>query len=209
MEARNRILEKSNELFNRHGIRRVTMDDIANQCGMSKKTIYQYFKDKDELVDAFAADRLVDNRNVCECDKSRAENAVHELFLAMDMVKVMFEGLHAGLLYDLEKYYPDTFSKFKKYKEEFLYGVIKENLEWGVKDGLYRDDIDIKIMTRFRLESMLLPFNLDIFPESKYAITNIEQEIMEHYVYGLATEKGRELISNYKTERFLNKKANV
>jgi TetR/AcrR family transcriptional regulator, cholesterol catabolism regulator len=209
MEARVRILEKTSELFSKHGIRRVTMDDIAAQCGISKKTIYQYFKDKDELIDAFAVDRIIDSKTGCERDKRRAKNAIHELFLAMDMVKLMFEALHPSLLYDLEKYYPDTFAKFRKYKEEYLYDVIKQNLEWGIREGLYREDIDIKILTRFRLESMLLPFNLDIFPESRYEFFVIEQELMEHFVYGIATDKGRRLISDYKIERLINKKSNV
>ncbi len=209
MEAQERILEKTHELFNRHGVRRVTMDDIANQCGMSKKTIYQYFKDKDDLVDAFVIDQLMENRTTCQRDKQLAADAIHELFMAMDMAKIMFEAMHAGLIYDLEKYYPEAFLKFKKHKEEFLYQIIKENLERGVQEGLYRNDLNIKIMTRYRLESMLLPFNLEIFPESRYEIAEIEQEIMEHFLYGIASDKGKKYITKYKTERFLNKQQNV
>jgi AcrR family transcriptional regulator len=204
MEARDRILEKTHELFGRQGIRRVTMDDIAAHCGMSKKTIYQYFKDKNELVDSFAVDRLKENKHLCECDKLKAENAIHEVFIAMDMAKEMFETMHPTLLQDLERYHPESFSKFRKHKEEFLYNVIKQNLVWGVKEGLYREDIDIPILTRYRLESMLLPFNLDIFPESRVKLLQIEQQLMEHFVHGVASEKGRKLITKYKNQRNIN-----
>jgi len=124
MEARERILEKSSELFSRHGVRRITMDDIAAQCGMSKKTIYQYFKDKDELVDAFAVEQILENKHTCEADKQTSENAIHEIFLAMDMIKKMFQARQTSLLYDLEKYYPVTYLKFRKHKDEYLFGVI-------------------------------------------------------------------------------------
>jgi AcrR family transcriptional regulator len=208
MDIRARILEKTNDLFNRNGIRRVTMDDIATQCGMSKKTIYQYFKDKNELVDSFAADRIEENRSLCECEKNKAENAIHELFIAMDMVEEISRTLHPSLLQDLERYHPESFSKFRKHKNEFLYNSIKENLQWGVKDGLYREDIDINILTKFRLESMLLPFNLDIFPESRQQLSQIEQELMDHFVHGLASDKGRKLITKYKNQRNINRNSN-
>ena len=201
MEPQERILEKTHELFHQHGIRRVTMDDIATQCGMSKKTIYQYFKDKDELVDAAAESHMHHNKCICEIDKKLAKDAIHEVFLAMDMVKEMFEKLHPGLLHDLEKYHPKTFIKFKKHKDEFLYKTVKQNIEWGIEDGVYRPGIDTDVLTKFRLESMFLPFNLFVFPQSKYNITRIEEEIMEHFVYGLATIKGHKLIEKYKKQR--------
>jgi AcrR family transcriptional regulator len=204
MEARERILEKTHELFHQYGIRRVTMDDIATQCGMSKKTIYQYFKDKDELVDAVAESHIDHNKCICEIDKKQAKDALHEVFLAMDMVKEIFEKLHPGILHDLEKYHPKTFVKFRKHKDEFMYKVVKQNLEWGIEDGIYRSEIDIDVMTRFRLESMFLPFNLFVFPQSKYNIAKIEEELMLHFVYGLATIKGHKLIEKYKKQRQSN-----
>lgn len=201
MEVKDRILEKTHELFHRFGIKRVTMDDIASQCGISKKTIYLYYKDKNELVDAVAVDHISTNRKQCELDKKAAENALHEVFLAMDMVKVMFEKLNPGLLHDLEKYHPLSFEKFKKHKYHYLKDVIKDNILAGIKEGNYRAEVDVEIICKFRLESMFLPFNLDLFPESKNNIAKIEEELMEHFVYGIATVKGHKLIEKYKNQR--------
>jgi TetR/AcrR family transcriptional regulator, cholesterol catabolism regulator len=200
-EVKDRILEKTHELFHRYGIKRVTMDDIASQCGISKKTIYQYYKDKNELVDAVTEDHISTNKKQCELDRQIAENALHEVFLAMDMVNVMFETLNPGLLHDLEKYHPQSFEKVKKHKYQFLNQVIKENLLKGISEGIYRQELNVEIMCKFRLESMFLPFNLELFPESRYNIAKIEQELMEHFVYGLATLKGQKLIEKYKKQR--------
>ena len=201
MEASERILEKTHELFHQYGIRRVTMDDIATQCGMSKKTIYQYFKDKDELVDAASEAHINNNKCLCELHSQNAKDALHEVFLAMEMAKEILEKLHPAILRDLEKYYPKTFSKFRKHKDEFMYKVVSKNLEWGIADGIYRPEIDVDVITKFRLESMFFPFNLFVYPQSKYNITRIEEEIMEHFVYGLATIKGHKLIEKYKKQR--------
>lgn len=208
MDVRERILQITHSLFHRFSVRAVTMDDIAARCGMSKKTIYQYFKDKNELVDAVTEEHIEHSKSLCETDKQLAENALHEVFLAMDMLQEMFEKLHPGLLHDLEKYHPGTYLKFRKHKEEYLYRIVKRNLEWGISDGIYRPDIDVEIITRFRLEIMFLPFNPGIFPGSKYNLAMIEETLMYHYVYGLASVKGHKLIEKYKKERELNKHKN-
>src|ERR671912_298765 len=116
MEVKERILLKSHELFNRYGIRSVSMDDIAAQLGMSKKTLYQYYTDKDELVDAIFSAVMNDNRKECLQDREQAENALHEVFLAYDMVQEMFTNMNPSLLYDMEKYHPAVFKKFQEYK---------------------------------------------------------------------------------------------
>lgn len=201
METSERILETTDQLFHQYGIRRVTMDDIATQCGMSKKTIYQYFKDKDELVDAAAEMHMHHNKCLCEEHNKKAKDALHEVFLAMEMAKEILEKLHPAILRDLEKYYPKTFTKFRKHKDEFMYKVVRKNLEWGIADGIYRSEIDVDVMTKFRLESMFFPFNPFVYPQSQYSITKIEEEIMEHFVYGLATIKGHKLIEKYKKQR--------
>jgi AcrR family transcriptional regulator len=87
MEAKHRILEKAHEWFNRFGIRSVSMDDIATQVGMSKKTLYQYYTDKDELVDAVFSAVMEDHKTCCTHDRSQAGNAIEEVFMAFDRVQ--------------------------------------------------------------------------------------------------------------------------
>ena len=201
MEAQERILQKATDLFVRYGIRSVTMDEIAIQLGISKKTIYQFYADKNELVNAVIEQYLSHNKDCCDRDRVDAKNAVHELFLAMQMVQDMFENMNVSMLYDLEKYHPKAYQKFEKYKYEFLHKVIRENIERGIEEELYRDDFDKNIITAIRLENMLLPFNQALFPKSKYSLVQVQQQLMEHYLFGIASIKGHKLILKYKEER--------
>ena len=201
MEIQERILQKATDLFVRYGIRSVTMDEIALQLGISKKTIYQFYADKNELVNAVLEQYLEHNRKCCDRDRQQAKNAIHEIFLAMEMVQEMFENMNTSMLYDLEKYHPKAYQKFEKYKYEFLHRVIRENIEKGIREELYRDDFDKTIITAIRLETMLLPFNQDVFPKNKYNLAQVQQQLMEHYLFGIASVKGHKLILKYKEER--------
>jgi AcrR family transcriptional regulator len=201
METQLRILQKGQELFLRYGIRSITMDEIATQLGISKKTIYQYFADKNELVDAVAAAHI--NQNKCKCNAyhETADNAVHEIFLTMEMVQEMMANMNPAIFYDLQKYHPKAFIKFNEHRNTFLYKVVKDNLEWGIEEGLYRPEINIDVTTKVRLETMFLPFNPDVFPYNKYRLVDVETETLEHYLYGIATLKGHKLIEKYKQQR--------
>src|SRR5580765_6719580 len=99
--TKERILQKAHELFMRYGVRSVSMDDIAAQLGMSKKTLYQYYADKEELVDVTLGALLDDNRKECLADRQTAENAVHEIFLAFDMMQEMFSNMNPSIVFDL------------------------------------------------------------------------------------------------------------
>ena len=201
MEVKDRILWKADELFNRYGIRSVSMDDIAAQLGMSKKTLYQYYTDKDELVNAVFTTIMEQNREQCGKDRQRAENPVHEVFLAFDMVSEMFANMNPAVLYDMEKYHPTTYKKFKEYKNVFLYQMIRTNIERGIEQDLYRDEIDVDILTRYRIHSIMLSFNSEVFPSNRTHLVHIEQQLVEHFLYGLATQKGQKLIQKYKNQR--------
>jgi len=201
MEAKERILLKAHELFNRYGIRSVSMDDIAAQLGMSKKTLYQYYTDKDELVKAVFTSVMEHNQSQCSIDQKRAENPIHEVFLAFDMVKEMFANMNPSILYDMEKYHPITFKKFQEYKNGFMYGLIRSNIERGMKEELYRSDIDVDICTRFRINSIMLSFDSEVYPNNRTHLVHIEQQLLELFLYGLATPKGQKLIQKYKNQR--------
>ena len=204
MEVKERILVKTHELINRYGIRSVSMDDIAASLGMSKKTLYQYYTDKDELVSAVFSLVMDDNRRQCLIDKQEAENAIHEVFLAYDMVQEMFANMSPSILYDMEKYHPACFKKFQEYKNGFLYSMIQHNIERGMREELYRPDIDVDVIVRYRLYSIMLGFNPDVFPNQRASLVHIEQQLLDHFLWGLATPKGQKLILKYKNQRLKN-----
>jgi AcrR family transcriptional regulator len=203
-EVQERIKQKADELFRRYGIRSVTMDEIASQLGISKKTIYQYYADKDQLVDAVAVDEIKFSQESCLKDMTSSGNAIEEIFRVMEFVEVMFRNMNPSMLYDLEKYHPSGYKKFLEHKNKFLYEMIRRNLERGIKEELYRPEINVELMTRYRLESMMLAFNSELFPPSRFGLVELQQELIEHFLYGLATLKGYKLIVKYKQQRLNN-----
>ena len=188
----------------RYGVRSVSMDDISTQLGMSKKTIYQFYTDKEELVDAVLSILLENNRKQCLADKQKAENAVHEVLLAFDMMQEMFANMNPSIVFDLEKYHPAISKKIQHHKQVFLYQVIKQNLERGIKEELYRPEINVDVLTRFRIESMMLAFNTELFPNNRTHLMSIQEQILEHFLYGVSTVKGHRLIQKYKQQQQKN-----
>ena len=195
-----RILHKAQELMFQTGVRHVTMDDLATQLGISKKTIYNYYKDKDSLVTAVVEKELANHKLACDQSMIVAENAVHEIFLLMAMIQEMFNRINPLALFEIEKYFPLAFEKIKKHKDDYIYSMISMNLEKGIQEGLYRKEIDINILSKYRLETSLIPFNIHLFPTNKFDMLKVNLQIIEHFVYGVATLEGHKLMDKYKSE---------
>ncbi|HMD01127.1 MAG TPA: TetR/AcrR family transcriptional regulator, partial [Ferruginibacter sp.] len=157
MPTKERIRKTAHDLMMQYGIRSISMDDIAAALGMSKKTIYQYYADKDELVDEVISGIIKFNQECCEHDRQRADNAIHEIFLAVEFMMEIFRSMNNSLLFDMQKYHPAAFQRFAKHKNDYLYNIIKENLLRGIKEELYRPDIKVDILSRFRVESVIIP----------------------------------------------------
>jgi len=203
-----RIKEKAHDLFMQYGLRSVSMDDIAGNMGISKKTIYQYYVDKDELVAAVIDEELQRSQTICVRDQKSSDNAVHEIFLAMEMVIELLSSMNPSLVYDMQKYHPSAFQKFKQHKNDFLYNVIKDNLERGIREGYYREDINLEIISRYRVESIMLPFNPDFHSGLKYSLGQIQEAFIIHFLFGVASPKGYKLIIKYQQERKKNNDEN-
>ncbi len=199
-----RIKQKAHDLFMQFGLRSVSMDDIANALGISKKTIYQFYSDKDALVDDVMTS-VFDNDEVC-CDRDRmsSENAIHEIFLAVEFMVEMFKTMNTSVLFDLKKYYPNSYMRFLKHKDNYLYGVIMDNLKRGIEEELYREDLKIEVLARYRVESVLLPFNPEFQHKIKESLANIQEEITLHFLFGLVTPKGYKLAVKYQQNRQKN-----
>lgn len=201
MEVRDRILSKAHELFCTFGFRRVTMDEIAVKTGMSKKTIYQSFSTKDEMVDAVVEDMLGKSKDSCIKNLETAENAVHEMFLNIDMMQELMEDVNPVVFEDLQKFFPPVFEKFFNHKYDFIKKKISDNLKRGIKEGIYRPDINVDILTKYLVETLFIPMNQLVYPYGKYNIVEVENEVMQHFLYGICNEKGQQLIIKYKDER--------
>jgi hypothetical protein len=102
------------------------------------------------------------------------------------------------LLHDMQKFHFKAFQRFAEHKDKFLAQFVRENIEWGKKEGYYREDIDVDVMVKFRIESMMIPFNVIAYPPVRFKLANVSEIILEHFMYGMATVKGHELIEHYR-----------
>jgi len=204
MENKERVLYKAHELFNRYGFRRVTMDEIALKTGMSKKTIYQLFANKDEIVDAVVEDSLNKSILTCEQNTAASENAVHEIFLNIDMTQQLMYEMNPAVFEDMEKFFPAVFAKFFHYKNNYIFRKVQKNLERGIEEGLFREELNVDIISKFRIATLFIPFNQDVFPYGKYNLVEVEVETIELYLHGISTIEGQKLIKKYKQQRIKN-----
>ena len=196
-----RIQQKANDLFRRYGVKSITMDEIAAQLGVSKKTIYQYFTDKDELVEAVVRETITYAQKTCDDNHETSKDAVHELFQAMDFIQQIFSDMNPAMMYDLEKFHPLSYRIFLDHKNKYLYDMIRANLKRGIAEELYRPEINIDIIAKFRLEAMMIAFNQDVYPASKFNLIELHTAIIEHFLFGVASLKGYKLILKYQQER--------
>ena len=196
----NRILFKARDLMTRHGVKHVTMDDIAAQLGISKKTIYQFYKDKDALVMAVVNFELEEQSLKCQRTQDNADNAVHEMFMILEDIQQMFKSMNPTTMNELAKYYPDAFLRIQTHKDVFMHKIIKTNMIKGIEQGLYRKEIDPEILAIYRLETSFVPFNAQIYPFSKFDIGKVTLQIIENFIYGVMSIKGIELMEKYKQQ---------
>lgn len=201
MEPKQRILIKARDLFLKFGIRSVSMDDIANHLGMSKKTLYQYFADKDELVLGVVDGHICEMEAECAVCRTDATDAIHEIFITMERIIEQFSNMNPMVLYDLEKFHFKAYQRFREHKDKYVLKVIRDNIEWGMKDELYRPDLNVEVLSKFRIESMMTAFNVSVFPPGKYDTASLSAIILENFTYGLATIKGHKLIQKYNDQR--------
>lgn len=205
MEIKDRIKQKADELYRRYGVKSVTMDEIASQLGVSKKTIYQSFSDKNELVEAVVGDMLDFNKNCCKSSRANARDAVDEIFLALETISEIVGNMNPSFLFDIERGHPTVYKKFSAFKYQFLYEIIKANIERGKKEGLYRNEINTNLLSKVRVETLLFPFNEDIFPRNQYSLPEIQKELLEFFLFGMVNPTGYKLILKYQKEYLIKK----
>ncbi|MNK78826.1 HTH-type transcriptional regulator AcrR [compost metagenome] len=206
MEVRDYIINEADKLFCQYGFKSVTMDDIAKHLGISKKTIYQNFKDKNELINILIKDRIVNQDLQMNDCFAKSENAVQELYLGMQDMDYFLATMNPMLFYDLQKYHQEAWLKFVAFKEKEIGRKISENLERGKQEGLYREEIDTEIITRMRLDQVDVVFTQNgHYDTNKNSLSSIMVEITRHFLFGICNNEGLKLIHKY-DEEILNQK---
>ena len=201
VEVKEYIVEEADKLFCQFGFKSVTMDDIAKHLGMSKKTIYQHFSDKDELVNILIQEKLRNQDCAMDICAAKAENAVEELFFALSNIHELLSSMNPKLFYDLQKYHPKAWLSFRAFKEDNLGKCIQLNLLRGIREGYYRSEINTDILAQMRLEQVDLLFSVNNhYTMNKYNLVQVMIEITEHFLYGICNAKGLEKINHYKQQ---------
>ena len=197
IEQKQEIISAAYQQFKRLGFKSVTMDDIARATGVSKKTLYELFEDKDELVLDSVKFMLDENQCQTQDAFTNSKNAVDQIISILVIMEKMIRGMNPVCYIDMQRYYPSAYKYLQQHKESYLFQCISDNLKQGIQEGLYREEIDINIISRFRMESSLIVFQNNLFPQETYDIVKVNTQIFSHYMYGIATLKGHKLITSY------------
>ncbi|HTN21845.1 MAG TPA: TetR/AcrR family transcriptional regulator [Pelobium sp.] len=191
------ILEEAEKLFMKFGMRSVTMDDIAKHLGISKKTIYANFKDKNELVLNMVSNMLKkDECSMNDC-QMQAKDAIDEIFLMMDFLKEMLSSINPIVFYDLEKYHNEAYKLMMSFQETRIYNSIRAGLERGIRENIFREDINVDILATSRVAQINWTFQSDLIRSGKYSLYEVIQELTMHFLFGICTLSGHILINNY------------
>ena len=184
------LLRECEKAFHRYGVRAVSMDDLATHLGVSKKTLYRYFKDKSDLVFQVFDQTCTRQNQRIEDLAQLGSNAVDAVISMMEYFQSELREMHPSMLFDLHKYHPETMKRLRLHKEDHLQGYLIRNIERGQKEGLYRDDFDARLISRLHMamvNTMTAPSTMEEFGRP---LLELQKELHTYHLRGIATDKG-------------------
>ena len=180
-----------------YGIRTVTMDDISKNLGISKKTIYQYFKDKKELVNTVTQLHLDTEEERFLSSVKDSKDSIHELILVSQCLRETMKDMKMNVLNELQKFYPEAWQKYEYFKSKVMKETIMRTIMRGQKEGYFRSDIDPDLIATMRMEQVQTFMLNNLLPRDKYSIAEIQMHLFDHFIHGLFTIKGHQLFNQY------------
>lgn len=202
MEPLEKILSAAIELFRQYGFKTITMDDIARRAGISKKTLYQHFANKNEVVGETVQWYKGKISEQCCAYMSEAENAIEAMVRIMTLFDTINRQMNPLTMLEMERFFPEVYKQFRDKMLVEDVQNIKINLEKGMEEGLYRPEIDPEFMARYRLEMSLLMYRPTLLINEQNDLAAVGREINEHFLYGIMTTKGEKLYQKYKEQYF-------
>jgi len=202
IQTKEKILKGAEGLFTKYGIRSISMDDIARHLSVSKKTLYQHFADKDELVTIAMQTHMEDQKKVFDEIANQADNAIDELYQIAGCLRKHAEENNPSLLFDIQKFHSKAWNVWVDFKDNVIRAMVVRNLEQGIKEGYFRPDIKAEILASLRLAVIETCYDERVFPKEKFSMMEIQAQVFEHFVYGLCTEKGKKLYMRYKESNY-------
>jgi len=190
-EQQEKWLQRVAELFLRYGIKALTMDDVARELGISKKTLYQFVESKDDLVNKVMEIHLTVECSRAEEISNASADALDEMLLVIRENLGDMQRMKSNIVFELQKYHREAWEKIQAYQRGFLYDVVRNNLNRGVAEGLYRADFDVDIVSKLHLAQTFAIFDEAWFPKPPYNSVTLFREAIMHYLHGVLSEKGR------------------
>ena len=191
------LVTKARNLFFSYGLKSVSMDDLARMSCTSKKTIYQHVADKNELVDRVVEDLIRCHKEAMDQSGEAAKDAVHELVLKSRVPFVTLASINWNFFYELEKFFPAAWQKLIAHRQQVMLPSIIKNLQRGVAEGLYREDLDTQFAALIRLQQITTALNPKDFTQTTTDALKLMNSLTEFYLHGIVTTKGKRLINTY------------
>lgn len=185
------LLYQCSRLFMRYGVKSVSMDDIARELGISKKTLYQVIDDKEELVHRSVEGFLHQHTEQCRACLATDENPIKQMLELIKNVAMTMRDVNPALLFDLQKYYIRSWKLFQEFRSRVVHSEILRNLSQGKAEGWYRSDLNEEIIATLYVNMIDAITNTDLFPPSNYRFRLLVQEVLFYHLHGVTSEKGR------------------
>ncbi len=190
------ILLKVRELYMRYGIKSITMDDVASNLGISKKTLYKYVCDKEDLV-AKTIDLEVEmQKDNMNCKQGENFNAIEQLLFVSKVINHKLKQMNPSTEYDLRKYYPTQYHKLVTTRREQMYSNVVANIVKGKAEGLFRQDLNEDIIAKLQVSRVEDMMDNEVFSITEFTSNKFFQEIFIYHIRGIANENGIAFLEN-------------
>jgi TetR/AcrR family transcriptional regulator, cholesterol catabolism regulator len=197
MDNKQRIVEEAAVMFRTYGIRTVTMDMLANQLGMSKRTIYEVFKDKDEILHGVLIWMKEKQSEVMNKIFGESENIIEAIFKMLDLMSNHFRSMSPAFQMDMKRFHNELMKDPGSRDELPYYNNNSEILKRGIKEGVFRKDIDIEITNKCLLEVAKMSNDNSVFSPDDFLNKDVIRTFYINYLRGISTQKGLNLIDFY------------
>ncbi|MGB1216328.1 MAG: TetR/AcrR family transcriptional regulator [Saprospiraceae bacterium] len=197
MNKKLEILEKVHTLFMRYGIKSVTMDDISRHLGVSKKTLYQYVENKADLINQTIENQICNEKIMINSLCESSVDPIEEMLNIARHVSLILRELNPSVVFDLQKYYNDSWQLLRSLQEEHISGVIEKNIQKGIDLGLYRDNLHPEIIAKMYVGNSTLIVDVDRFPIREYKTEKVYLEFINYHIHGIASRKGLKLLEKH------------
>jgi AcrR family transcriptional regulator len=200
MEPLTKILSAAVDLFRQYGFKTVTMDDIARRAGISKKTLYQHFANKNEIVMETVTWYKCKITEQCGDLLKDSENAVEAMVRIAAMMDQHHKQMNPSGMLELQRFFPEAFDTFRSKLLQQDVEMLRDIIQQGINEGHFRDDVNPDIMARFRMETSLMMFQPNLLVNDRSDLLIVSHEIAEHFIYGIMTAKGEKLYQKFKQQ---------